>query len=350
MCGTGDPRATTFNERDTVPDALLRVLRFVFRRNVIRGAFLVFFAAMMTQLWLFALWATGQRARQVPRPDSVVGIIPVGAFMSFFAWLKTGVWDTVLPAGLVIIIAALVLSVLLKRGFCGWVCPVGAFFQLPADLGKRLRKGRDLGVWRWLDLALRGLRYVVAAIAVVFLAFGVSTGDALAFRELPYYAVADIKIVRYFAHPELWWLSAGLVVVGLSLAYGNVWCRWLCPLGGLYGAIGTASVTNVCRDANRCIRCGKCARACPNRVPVNVLGVVRAPECDGCQTCVRACPEPGALEPRIVGRFPMPWWMWPVLALLLWLGIYAIAKVSGNWNAGVSLDYIVSALNAVGLK
>jgi polyferredoxin len=321
----------------------------VLRRNVIRSAFLVFFAAMMVQLWLFALWATGQRAQQVPRPDSVVGIIPVGAFMSFFAWLKSGAWDTVLPAGLVIIIAALVLSVLLKRGFCGWICPVGAFFQLPADLGKRLRRGRDLGVWRWLDLALRGLRYLVAGAAVVFLAlFPVS--QAIDFRSQPFYSVADIRIVRYFVHPELWWLLSGLVVVGLSLAYGNVWCRWLCPLGGLYGAVGSASISNVCRDANKCIRCGKCARACPNRVPVNSLGVVRAPECDGCQSCVQACPEPGALEPRIAGRFVMSWWMWPALALLLWLGIYAIAKLSGNWSTGVPLDYIVSALNAVGLK
>lgn len=333
-----------------MPDRLSQILRFLARRNVVRGAFLVFFALMMVQLWMFALWAAGLSARQVPRPEAVVGIIPIGAFMSFFAWLRTGMWDTVLPAGLVIILAALFLSVVLKRGFCGWICPVGALFQIPTDLGKRLRKGRDLPVWRWLDLALRGLRYALTALLLLFLGVLLPVQEAIQFRDLPFYAVADIRITRYFVHPEAWWVLSGLAIVGFSMLYGNVWCRWICPLGGLYGAVGVASLTNVCRDEDACISCGKCARVCPNRVPVDRLGVVRAPECDGCQTCVGSCPAPGALEARAVGRYPMPWWMWSFTALLIWLGFYAVAKLTGHWDTGVPVSYIVDALRLVGLQ
>jgi polyferredoxin len=328
-----------------VSDNLRRYARILLSRDVVRTIFLVFFAGLMVQLWLFARWALGA-GPYVARPDAVVGIIPVGAFMSFFAWLRSGSWDTVLPAGLVIIIAAIVLSVALKRGFCGWICPVGAFFQLPANLGRTLRKGRDLRVPRPLDLTLRGIRYAITA-ALVFMLFTLPVEVAENFRTLPYYSVADIKIVEYFVHPPIWWIAAGLAVVGASMLWGNVWCRWICPLGGLYGVFGLASVSNVVRDDDTCIACGKCAKVCPNRVPVDRLAVVRAPECDGCQTCTGACPEPGALTPRLITRFVMPWWVWPVAAVAIWLGIYAVAVATGNWRAGVPTEQIVEAVRSI---
>jgi polyferredoxin len=328
-----------------VPKSAEELLRRLLRRDVVRYTFLVYFVALMVQLWLFALWALGHSSHFVPRPNAVAGIIPIGAYMSFFAWLKTGLWDTVLPAGVVIIISALVMSLLLKRGFCGWICPVGAFFQIPADIGKRLRKGGNLPVHRWVDLALRGLRDAMAVAAVALLGVIVPIGVALGFRHYDFYYVADIRIVKYFVHPPLWWSVTGLAVVGLSLAYGNVWCRWLCPLGAIYGTVGTASLTNVCRDTEACASCGKCAQACPNRVPVDKLSIVRAPECDGCQTCVRTCTQPGALEPRILGRWRLAWWTWPVTALALWLGIYAVAVLTHNWASPLPVSAFRDALS-----
>lgn len=330
-------------------DRLGKAARFVLRRDVIRSAFLIFFAAMMVQLWMFAKWAAGLSSHQVPRPTSVVGIIPIGAFLSFITWLKTGSWDRVLPAGVVIVISALTLSLVLKRGFCGWICPVGAFFQIPTNIGRAIRKKRDLKVWRWLDLTLRGVRDAIALIALVFLGVMLPASEALAFRQQAFYAIADIKIVAFFAHPPIWWATAGLAVVGLSLAYGNVWCRWICPLGAIYSTVGVASISNVVRNESVCTRCGKCARACPNRVPVNKLRVIRATECDGCQTCVRTCPEPGALEPRFFGRFAIAWWMWPMLALLIWFGIYFVALATGNWHSGLPVEAFQQILKTSGL-
>ena len=324
------------------------IVRFVLKRNFVRSAFLVFFVAISAQLWLWAQWEAGFSTLAVPRPEAVAGIIPVGAWTSFFGWLKSGSWDVVLPAGVVIVIAALTLSLLLKRGFCGWICPVGAFFQIPATIGKRLRHGRDLPVWRPLDLTLRGLRYLLAAMFVFWLA-SVPVPEALGFRALPYYWVADVVIIRYFVHPPLWWAGIGIAIVGVSSFYGNVWCRWMCPLGGVYGALGCASPTNVVRDEEHCTRCGKCARACPSRVPVDELKIVRAPECDGCQMCVSACPEAGALEARALGRWRMPWWLWPVLAVGVWLGIYAIAVATGHWHTGLTPEQFQEALKSVSL-
>lgn len=328
-----------------MPD-LQRVVRFLTKRDTIRTAFLVFFVYLMVQLWRFAQWALGNGSF-VERPEAVAGLIPIGAWMSFFAWIKTGIWDIVVPAGLVIIIASLMLSFLLKRGFCGWICPVGAFFQLFVNLGDRLRRGKKLPVWRPLDLTLRGLRYAITAVLVWFLAAGIPVDQAIGFRQLPYYAAADVKILSYFVHPHLWWLLLGGFFIGTSTLWGNVWCRWVCPLGGVYGALGSASMTNVVRDGETCISCGKCAKVCPNRVPVDALHIVRAPECDGCQTCVTSCPKPGALEAKALGTFTMPKWVWPVAAVGLWLAIYLIALGTGHWRSGAPLDYLQAAVQQV---
>ena len=96
-------------------------------RGLVRTGFLVYFAYLCVRLWMFASWALAGSppTPHATRPEAVAGIIPVGALMSFFLWLKTGVFDAVVPAGIVIIVGALVLSVVFKRGFCGWVCPVG---------------------------------------------------------------------------------------------------------------------------------------------------------------------------------------------------------------------------------
>jgi polyferredoxin len=332
------------------PDTwLTRTARTVLKRDFIRNLFLAFFILMMIQLWLFARWALGLSETYVPRPNAVAGFVPIGAYLSLFTWLKSGVWETVIPAGRVIVIAAILMSVLLKRGFCGWVCPVGAFFQIPANLGRRLRKNRELKVNKWVDYALRGFRDLLAVAFVLFLWFLMPLPASLQFFQDPFYAAADIKIVEYFVSPPLWWILAGLLVVGLSVLYGNVWCRWLCPLGGIYSTLGIFSVSNIVRNQTSCVDCGKCARVCPNRIPVDKLIVVRATECDGCQTCVQACPISGALNARVGTKTVRAWWVWPLLALALWFGIYFLALATGNWNSSMPVEYFREAIRAVGL-
>ncbi|HEY3318777.1 MAG TPA: 4Fe-4S binding protein [Coriobacteriia bacterium] len=326
-------------------------------RGTVRGVFLVFFVYLCVRLWLFALWAMGRSALHVARPEAVAGIIPVGAYTSFFAWIKTGVFDSVVPAGVVIVIGALTLSVLLKRGFCGWICPVGTVFEATASVGRFVRRnvpgtpkwlGRNLPVPSGVDRALRGVRYAVTALILAFVAL-VPAEAALQFQTLPYYAAADVKILSYFVSPPLWYAGLGAVLLGGSFAFGNVWCRYLCPLGGLYGALGSASACTVVRDAESCIDCKACAKVCHAGVRVDVATSVRAPECDGCMDCVLACPKRGALTPRAFGLLRMPWWAWPAAVISVWLTAYAVAVLTGHWHSPLPESYFADAIRTLGL-
>lgn len=318
-----------------MPERLKRVLDVLTSRVFVRTAFLLFFVWICVRLTLFVRWAKGDGA-YVPRPEAVAGLLPVGHFTSFFAWLRGGGWDALLPAGLVIILAALAVSLLLKRGFCGWICPLGSVWELAALLGRKLLGGRNLRVPRWLDILGRGVRYAITGMMLLALA-SVPLAAAVEFRTYRYMWVADIKILDALVSPVFIILAALAFV--LSMLFGAVWCRYLCPVGGLYSIFGMASPCTVVRDDEVCISCSRCTRVCHAFVDVeHAKATVRAAECDGCMDCVRVCPAPGALQAKALGLVRIPPQVWPLLVVGLWLGIYAVAKVSGHWDTTIPVS------------
>jgi polyferredoxin len=309
-------------------------LQFVTSRWVVKTAFLVFFVFTVVQLLRFERWARGV-GPYVRRPEAVAGILPIGHFTSFFAWIRGGGWDSVLPAGLVLILMSLAVSLLFKRGMCGWICPVGTVWEACAALGRRVM-GRNVRVWRWLDLLGRGFRYFLAAAFVFVLLVLVSVQEAASFRLIPYMWIADLKIIHIMANPV--YLGVVGFAAALSFVFGPVWCRYLCPLGGVYSAIGIASPCTVERDADTCIDCHKCSRVCHAFVEPEKTTRVWAPECDGCMDCVKVCPVEGCLEAKAFSRERIAPWVWPLLVVALWLVIFGYAKALNQWDSKVPLE------------
>lgn len=310
-----------------------RWLEIVTGRWFVKTAFLIFFLYSVVQLLRFEKWARGE-GPYVTRPEAVGGILPIGHFTSFFAWVRGGGWDVLLPAGLVIILMSLAVSVLFKRGLCGWICPVGTVWEAFSLLGRRVM-GRNIRVWRWLDLLGRAIRYALAGAFLTFL-FVVPLAEAVGFREIPYMWIADLKIIHLMAEPS-WILAAGLAAV-LSFAFGPVWCRYACPLGGLYSAVGLASPAAVHRNAETCIHCHRCNETCHAFVEPEKTRRVIAVECDGCMDCVKVCPVDDCLEARAFGSVRIAPWVWPLLVVGLWLIIFGFAKATYNWDSRVPLD------------
>ena len=83
-----------------------------------------------------------------------------------------------------------------------------------------------------------------------------------------------------------------------SMVYDRFFCKYLCPAGALYAAIGKASPYMVRVDEDTCIKCGKCNRSCPMNVEVMNAknGRVTSAECINCNECVHACPVQGAIH------------------------------------------------------
>ena len=321
-------------------EKLRRVLNVITDRMFIKTAFFLFFVFCVIQLFRFEAWARGEGAF-VDRPEAVAGILPVGHFTSFFGMLRGAGWDTVLPAGLVIIIGALAVSLLFKRGFCGYICPVGTFWEYAALIGRKIF-GHNFKMPKWLDNIGRGFQILITVAAVALL-MSVSLAEVLDFRKMPYMAIADLKIMHEFAHPVF--LIAIIVCLGISLFLSPLWCRYLCPVGGLYALVGLASPCKVHRDEDACIHCGKCAHACHTLIDPSKVKTVNSTVCDGCMDCVKVCPVEDCLEAKAFGRVKIAPWMWAAGVVVLWLLIYFIARALGAWHTSISPETFKQYIN-----
>jgi len=177
----------------------------------------------------------------------------------------------------------LLMTLLLRRAFCGYVCPLGTISEWLRLAAGKLGVG-EVRVNGRLDRALSLLKYVVLAIILV------TTWRAgeLLFRAYdPCYAL----ISRHGEDITAWaYVVAGLIVVA-SLVIVLPFCRWFCPLAAVLNLFSRFGLTRVSRDGNDCSDCGLCAKACPMNIPVDQLEQVTAARCTSCMSCIEACPQ-----------------------------------------------------------
>lgn len=313
-----------------------------FRNISIRRAVQTLFAVVSLYIGLSFIVFIEQLANDtvphVSRPAGVEAFLPISALVGLKAWISTGIFDPVHPAGLVIFLAAIALSLLFKRTFCSWICPIGTLSEGLAKIGKKIL-GRNLNIPNWLDYFLRSIKYILLSIFVTLIFFGMSGTDALDFMNTPYNMISDVKMLRFFHNLGV----VGMTVIGLlgllSILFENFWCRYLCPYGGLLGLFSILSPFKITRNEQSCIQCGKCTVSCPNRIIVEKAEKVRSPECTGCLNCVQQCPVKGTLTfQAVTGRKSLSSRKLALSVVGLWFFIIGIAILTGHWESKVSTE------------
>ncbi len=307
-------------------------------RRLSQVAFLLLVVAIGVQFTLWALPQVDGSAPTVGRPPGVEGFLPISALMSLRLGLAGEGIHPVHPAGLAIFVAIVAMSALVAKSFCSHLCPVGTISEALGRLGLRLL-GRQWLPPRWLDLPMRGLKYVLLAFFLWATWAVMDVSGVRAFLDSPYNRVADTKMLLFFAHPSRLTIAVlGVLTVG-SVFVRDLWCRYLCPYGALLGLLGRLAPLKVTRDPATCTDCGKCTKVCPARLRVHAMTRVASAECTSCQDCVAACPVKGCLAVRAPRPSPARVWLRPALAVGLAVGVYLAAiaafRVGGHWRGAV---------------
>lgn len=299
-------------------------------RRTVQALFGLFTLFAGYQFYRFYCWTLGQ-GEYVARPPAVEGFLPISALLSLKRLLLTGAFDPIHPAGLVILLAALTIAVVARKGFCGWICPVGFASHLAQWLGDRLRLLRPLPAW--LAAVLGSLKYVLLGFFLYVILWRMDVATITAFLHTPYNLAADAKMLQFFLAPSTLTVAVlgGLLV--LSLVVANFWCRFLCPYGALLGLLALGSPLRIRRDAATCIGCRQCDRHCPGGITVSRKAAVRSPECIGCLACVAVCPKKACLSVQGPAGRSVAAWLLPALTVAIFLGFWAVALVTDHWHS-----------------
>lgn len=278
----------------------------------------------------------GEPVSFLERPPGVEGFLPISSLMELWLWIKTGILMHIHPAGVVILLFAITSAILLRRGFCSWLCPIGTLSEGLWRFGKKL--GFSWQLPKWLDIPLRSLKYVLLAF-FLYAIFGMSSQGLMAFIGGDYNRVSDIKMLDFFAAPSRLTLSVLGYLILLSILIQNFWCRFLCPYGALLGLLARLSPMAIRRDAETCIDCDLCNKTCPAILPVATTKTIFSEECLACQQCCTVCPVENCLQfslPR--QKRPLrPIW-YGILFMLLFLGSIGTAKITGFWYSETTIE------------
>jgi polyferredoxin len=311
----------------------------------LRLGFQLTFAALNVwigvQFYQWVRWAeTGGATHEVTRPAGVEGWLPIAGLMQLKYFLLTRQVPSIHAASFFLFTAFLLISWLLRKSFCSWLCPVGTLSEYLAKLGRFIFR-RNFRLPRWLDLPLRSLKYLLLG----FFAYAVWSMTAQAIREFlasPYGIVVDVRMLNFFRHLDGLAANVVLGLVVLSIVVENFWCRYLCPYGAFLGLAALASPLRITRIESSCIDCAKCAKACPSGLPVDKLVQIRSAECTGCLECVAVCPARetlvvGIVNPRFPkdGKYgpPLPVWAFAAGIAVIFFGLVGYAKLSGHWDS-----------------
>ena len=274
----------------------------------------------------------------------IVQLAALAAFVMLFVWSRRGGWPAslvnapmrldplamlahllasrTLLVGSAFGLVVVLLTLLLGRAWCGWLCPLGTILDW-LSFGS-WRGKRDSGVpERW-----RGVKYGLLLTILLAATFGnltlmvldpltilfrtlstavwpaldqiVSAIEATLYRA-PFLQVAVTAVDRLmrpvvlpynpvFYRYALLYAGFFLGIIGLNLIAARFWCRYLCPLGALLGLLSKMGVVR--REvSDRCTSCDACARVCPTGTIEIGRGYASDPsECTMCLECAAVCP------------------------------------------------------------
>jgi polyferredoxin len=190
----------------------------------------------------------------------------------------------------------IVLTLVLGRFFCGWVCPMGGLIELSDYIFSFPRKANPAAIHASSQSFL--VRYPPALVVLGAVIASVFTSTSL----LPYFH-PNVWIVRILSRSALGLVFLGLVL--LSSIFGRrLWCVYICPLGALYGVISGVSFLRL-RIA-KCSRCNACDR-CPMQAADFIRRKIQPNQCIICFDYEKSCPVEGfrygstSLAPRRAG-------------------------------------------------
>ncbi len=263
-------------------------MRIVTVRRISQAFFLVVF------LW-FCVTATLGAAWYQLRGWPINWLLDLDPLTALATVLATGTLYATLAWSLV----AVALTLFLGRFFCGFACPLGTLHQFTGWLG---RLGHNLASRVEANRHRRSQAlkyYLLVGLLALALMGSVQTGifDPLPLIHrsvnLALAPLADNRLGLLSDEPRryasVWLLGVVFLgVLGLNLVLPRFFCRFVCPLGGLFGLTSRFAPWRIGKTSDKCGDCCICEEYCEGACRPS--GTFIGSECVMCMNCLDRCP------------------------------------------------------------
>lgn len=223
-------------------------------------------------------------------PAEIFLILDPLVSLSTAAASKSWVWS--LSSALVILAAC----ILIPRGFCGYLCPLGTLIDLfDWAIGKRVKRfrvGPD-GWWVHIKYYLLAMIFVAAAFGVLLSGFVaaipvITRGLLYTLAPLQDGFIRGWHQVPAMNGGQVFSIVLFLGVLCLGFLRPRFWCKYVCPSGAIF-SLGNLFRASERKVESSCIHCNQCVDICPFDA-IKPDFTTRTTDCTLCQTCAGVCP------------------------------------------------------------
>ena len=218
--------------------------------------------------------------------------------------------------------AVVVLSVLIGRFFCGWLCAFGTFNDLVYLASRKIFK-KKVKIPQAVDEKLKYIKYIVLLGIIIFMwSMNLSPEKSIdpwdAFAQLPQFKTMAPEIPIAF-------IFLALITIG-AMFIERFFCRYLCPLGAIQAVLSKIKIINISKPSEKCGKCQLCTENCPMGINLSQVESVESGECIACLKCVDTCYRS---NPKVVvfKKLNMQWYSSTAAAILVFSFIFWGSKL-----------------------
>jgi hypothetical protein len=205
---------------------------------------------------------------------------------------------TLIPIFFAIFLAIFIPSLIGRKLFCGWVCPLGALQELFNKIPFKPRfKQFDFRITNSIRFALLAMFFLTFFDIKSYLAyFAQDIGNVPPDLLTAYSAYSVYDPINYFemlhwgASDVRWWVMMIILLIASLMLY-RPFCYTICPIGALSWLLEKVAPGRVRIDRKLCNDCGVCVikSPCPTIKPLLEGKDFTLPDCTSCGECIPTC-------------------------------------------------------------
>ncbi|MCQ3035744.1 MAG: 4Fe-4S binding protein [Bacilli bacterium] len=188
----------------------------------------------------------------------------------------------------------LLYAIIFGRTICGYICPTGLIQDLLYKIKTpKLKKNKVTYVLSYLKYFILALLVIGVPLALSMTAKGtplpafckyICPAGTLGGGVLLLGNANNVSKFEMLGGLFTWKFALAVVLVVAAIFIYRVFCRFLCPLGALYGLFNKLSILGIHVNKSTCTHCNACVSHC--KMDVKVVG---DHECINCGECKTVC-------------------------------------------------------------